>query len=496
MLIFNLYDMIPEVFWITVYFFFILFNIVVVITVVFIDKKSPQSTFAWVLVSIFIPVVGFILYIFLSQNIASKKINIYTKREKMRIDKNIDGQLKLLNENTLTKNKIEEEWISLISLNIKYANSLLLNNKTYELFFDGEDFFPKLIKDIREAKESIDIEMFIIKNDETAKNIISLLIEKSNEGIKVNLLADATGSRTVLSYIKNKTKDNPNFNFQVFFPAKFYLFNLRINYRNHRKIIVIDKGLAYIGGFNFGDSYINKNPRFKFWRDTGIRITGDSVNELLLQFDYDFRFTIPKKISRPNMNVIDFNKLGHTSPKFSAQIISSGPDSKKEEIKHAYLKMISLSENSIYIETPYFIPDNSILEAIQIAALSGVDVKIVVPKIKDHPFVHPASRYYLGVLLKSGVKVYFYENGFLHSKLMICDSQIASMGSANMDIRSFRLNFETNMIIYDKEIVNKLETQFNLDLNHSFLYTLEKYKKRGVITRVKESVFRLLSDIM
>jgi len=274
---------------------------------------------------------------------------------------------------------------------------------------------------------------------------------------------------------------------------------LKGNYRNHRKLAIIDGKIGYIGGLNIGDEYLGLNPKFGPWRDTHLRIVGSSVSSLQIRFYLDWR-TATKEFLSATKLAITSNDLKDT---FSAQlgttpiqIVDSGPDSINEQIKQGYLQIINKAKEYIYIQTPYFIPDESIVEALKIAAATGVDIRIMIPNKPDHPFVYWATYSYAGDLLPYGVKLYIYENGFLHSKTIVSDDSVCSVGSCNFDIRSFKLNFEVNAFIYNEKESIELRKAFENDMNYSYECSLRKYQKRSLLVKGKESISRLFSSVL
>jgi cardiolipin synthase len=270
------------------------------------------------------------------------------------------------------------------------------------------------------------------------------------------------------------------------------MINIRVNYRNHRKIAVIDGKEAFVGGFNIGDEYLGENKRFGYWRDTHLKIVGSAANSLQQRFLLDWRYASNEKIAFDKK----YFPCIYSNGNIGIQIVSSGPDSEWEQIKNGYIKMINSAKKSVYIQTPYFIPDESILEALKIASLSGVDVRIMIPSKPDHLFVYWASLSYVGELLKSGVKSYKYNKGFIHSKAIVVDGKISSVGTANMDVRSFRLNFEVNAFIYDSSVSERLTKIFEEDIKCCTEITQELYGSRSLFIKFKESISRLLSPVL
>jgi cardiolipin synthase len=459
--------------------------------VIFVERKNPSSTFAWIIVIFMLPLVGIILYVFLSQNVARQKIYKLRKSEQQYIERNLSKQITEFAGDAAGLTPLEKRWGGLISLHQKYSYSFFTSNNEVSVLTDGVELFDSLLGSIREARDSIHIEYFIIKNDVIGRTLIMELTRKAMEGVNVRLLVDAMGSRRISGHAVDAFKEAGG-SFAAFFPPRFKWLNFKLNYRNHRKLVVIDNKVAYIGGFNIGKEYVDRKRKFGHWRDTHLRIVGDSVVDIDQAFVLDWRQASDEELKLPPVYPIE----RRYDSAAGIQVVSSGPNSPKEEIKHGFLRMISSAKKSIHIQTPYFIPDASVFEALQIAALSGVDVRIMVPRKKDHPFVHWASRYYAGELLKAGAKVYFYEGGFLHSKVVIADGEVSAVGSANFDIRSFRLNFESTVFMYNVAIARRLEQNFDMDAKKSNELTKKKFEERSLWVRFRENMCRLLSDIM
>ncbi|MBU3156392.1 cardiolipin synthase [Clostridium estertheticum] len=467
-------------------------NILFAFAVVFLERKNPASTWTWLMVLLFLPSIGFILYLFLGQNLKKKKLFSLKKEEKENLASIINKQKEFLSNDTLIKtNPFLSKYSDVMKLNLCSDNSFYTNNNNVTIFTDGKSKFDQLKKNLEDAKIFIHMEYYIFQNDNLGGTILEILCRKAKEGVEVKLLYDGMGCLKVHKKFFAPLIEAGG-KVSCFFPPFLPYINLRVNFRNHRKICTIDGKYGYIGGFNIGDEYLGLSKKFGFWRDTHLFIQGDALDALQLHFLMDWRFA-----SKEN-SVFDDKYFPHRSHlgKTGLQIVSSGPDSTWNSIKNGYLKMISKAEKNIYIETPYFIPDDSILEALRIASLSGVDVRIIIPSKPDHPFVYWASTSYMGDLLDSGVKCYTYTKGFLHSKFLSIDGSISSVGTANLDIRSFTLNFEINAFIYDKEITSDLDRFFIDDLKSCDELTLKKYTNRSFIVKFKESISRLLSPIL
>ena len=465
----------------------LILNIIFSLSLIFIERKEPTTTWAWLLIMILLPGLGFVLYLLLGQNLSRERLF----KEKKKIDK--QKRLEISKEWTKEKGKElgNDRFINLRKMNFTNCGARYTTSNDVDLYFDGEDKFRQLIDDLRNAKKFIHIEYYIFRRDELGKKIINILEEKVKEGVEVRFLVDSMGSYTIT---KRSLKDfiNNGGKFEIFFPGILPHINTRINYRNHRKIVVIDGEYGYTGGFNVGDEYVNRDKKIGFWRDTHVRIRGEAVNDLSDRFLLDWCYASGEKIE-------DFSKYHFNCEKkgnIGVQIVTSGPDHTEEYIRNAYMKIINDAKESVYIETPYFVPDAPVLEAIKLSALSGVDVRIIIPGKPDHIFMKWAASAYMGELLDAGVKFYLYLNGFIHAKTIVADEQVSSVGTANMDIRSFQLNFEVNAFIFNRSIAKKIEKQFFKDMDDSKLVTLEEYKKRSRRLKIREAIIKLISPIL
>ncbi|NLK43976.1 MAG: cardiolipin synthase [Tissierellia bacterium] len=465
-------------------------NILLAILLIFFERRNPTTTWLWLMVLTFLPGIGFLLYLFIGQDLSKKKIfEIKEEEDYCFSDIAAIQEEQMKKDEYIYKDPNYIKYEDLITMNLISAESFFTQDNNIELYFDGYDKFYSLIKSIEEAKEFIYLQYYIFKSDNLGKRIINLLCEKAKEGVDVRLLVDGMGGRRFARKYIDKLRES-GAEVAIFFPAIIPFISLRINYRNHRKICIIDGKEGFIGGFNVGDEYIGLSKKFGYWRDTHIKIKGSAVASLQWRFYLDWRFATGAEMTKCQ------TYLTEETASSGIQIVSSGPDSKWASVKNGYLKMISNAKEKIYIETPYFIPDDSIFDALRVAGLSGLDVRVMMPCKPDHPFVYWASMSYIGELLEAGVKFYTYEKGFLHSKVVLMDDFVSSVGTANLDIRSFKLNFEVNAFIYDETINLKLTDRFLDDLKNCKEITLEEYSKRSKIVRIKESFSRLLSPIL
>ena len=471
----------------------IFINILLSVVIVFFERRDPKTVWTWLLVLYFIPILGIFLYLVIGQNFHKRKM-FRTKEIEDAMYSAIGKQAETIIRNEFAPSDPRlRKFSDVVLMNLEAADAVYTADNEIEIFTDGREKFDALCEEIRKAKEFIHIQYYIIRNDELWLSIEKLLAEKVREGVEVRLLYDSMGCR------KMRKKDWKRIRaegIQVgeFFPALLGRLQLRMNYRNHRKIVVIDGKTAFVGGFNIGREYLGLDPKFGYWRDTHLRIRGSAVLSLNIRFVLDWNYT-----TKQNLFMADryFAQTEQVKPGEEAvQIISSGPDSKWQNIRNVYLKMIGKARKSIYIQTPYFIPDESVMDAICIAAMSGVDVRVMIPCKPDHPFVYWATYSYIGDLLEAGAKCYTYDNGFLHAKGMVVDGLVSCYRTANMDIRSFKLNFEVNAVIYSSRVAKRMESIFEEDLKRCTRVTRYLYGRRSFLVRFKEQFSRLFSPLL
>ena len=468
-------------------------NFLFATAIVFFQRRDPKSVWAWLLLLYFIPVLGFLFYLLLGQD--------FRKRKMFKI-KELEDQLNEAirkQEHQLKEKAVEElddeikDYKDLVMYNLEVAGSMLSNGNDIDIFSDGNEKFEALMEDLRNAKSFIHIQYYIIKNDVLFNQIKDILIEKAAQGVEVRVLFDAMGCRSVSHRFWKRLKE-AGVKTAEFFPAILGRFQLRMNYRNHRKIVVIDNKVAYVGGFNVGKEYIGLDPKFGYWRDTHLRIQGEAVLSLQIRFILDWNYAARENLLQ---NLKMFEGLQNGKRDFcEMQIISSGPDNTSQQIRDNYMRLITKAEKSIYIQTPYFIPDESILSALMIAVRSGIEVNIMIPCKPDHPFVYWATYSYIGDMVRAGAKCYTYNNGFLHCKGIVVDGKVFCYGTANMYIRSFALNFEVNAVVYDRNKAQEMEQLFLEDLKVCQQITKDSYAMRSLKIRLKEQVCRLLSPLL
>jgi len=470
----------------------VILNGIAAISIVFLERKNPTSALAWLTILVFLPFFGFLIYLAFGQNFHRERMFRIKERDDRYLSRIIASQqAELRSEELGIPGDEGDRFRGLAMMLLHYKQSFLTMDNRVEIFTTGEEKFAALFGAIGEARDHIHLEYYIVRNDSVGKELVELLSRKAGEGLEVRLLLDGLGSGGLPRHFFDHYLDAGG-KVAYFFPSIAPLINPRMNYRNHRKIAVIDGYIGFVGGFNVGEEYLGKDPYLGRWRDTHVMITGSAVTALQLRFILDWNYA-----SKEYLGSVPRYFPGRATNKGAfLQIVSGGPDARWSQVEDAYLKIIYSAREKIYIQSPYFVPDESILDSLRIAALSGADVRIMIPRKRDHPFVHWASYSFLGDLLDSGVKAYIYEGGFIHAKSIVVDGLVSSVGSANWDIRSFRLNFETNAFIYDRDISGRLEKIFLEDLEHCTLVTPGVYASRGLRVKVKESVSRLLSPLL
>lgn len=469
---------------------------------ILLENRDPSKTLSWMMMFVLLPGIGILIYIFSGRNIRKHKLFKAKKKSKNLNERKLFDNLEYVKDIVrLQKKMLEDDRLfeesspmkeRVVKLLFNIGHFPYTTNNDVEVYKDGIEKFDRLLEDIENARDHIHLEYFIIKDGEIAQRIKEALIRKSKEGVEIRILYDdlACWRFKINRKFLNELKE-AGIKFAAFLPTKLPLLGGELNYRNHRKIAVIDGRIGYTGGLNIGDEYIGKKKKFGYWRDTHLRIEGVATHMLQMVFLIDWYLTTDEILTdeKYTPKLEDYGKT-------AIQVVGTGPDSKWEDIHYAFFSAISQARKRVYIQTPYFIPDESMLKAIKTAALSGVDVRIIFPEKIDHYAVNIASYSYFEEVLNSGGKVYLYEKGFIHSKMIIVDDEIASVGSSNIDLRSFMLNFEINALIYDRELIKELTDLFYLDQSDSKGLLKENFRTRNVVVRLAESISRLFSPLL
>lgn len=461
------------------------------------DTRSSTKTLGYLLMIIFLPVAG--MFIYFSFGINYRKNKIYTKKlihdEKLEtaIGKRIREHSEKIFENATSPIK---GYSKVFRFLLNESRSGLTDKNQVELLINGEEKFPKVIEALEKAKHHIHLEYYIFEDDIIGNTIIDLLLKKVQEGVEVRFIYDAFGSNSIRRKLVKRAKAGGIKAFP-FYKIIFVALANRLNYRNHRKIIVIDGTTGFVGGINISDKYINSSGSGNtlFWRDTHLMLQGPAVYYLQYLFITDWNFCANDRVQPGRHFFPELNSASSYGDKL-VQTVASGPDSDNPSILFAMLQIISAAKYELLITTPYFIPGESIMEALIVAAYSGVNVKLLVPGISDSFFVNSAANSYYGELLKAGIEIYRYKKGFVHAKTLVCDRNLLMVGTANMDLRSFDLNFEVNAIVYDEQIAGQLALNFEndiLDAERAYSFT---WNNRPLYTRLMEKTCRLLSPLL
>ena len=477
--------------WQTVCIVCYLLVVFVTIAVIIQEKRDPVKSLAWITVIALIPVAGILAYVVFGRNWRKRKM--FSRKgilDEGYIESVSRSQLRTLSDPSLEATPEIQNNRDTIRLMLNNSKSLLAVHNRVEILQNGKKTFASLFAALQSARSSIHMEYYIFDNDRIGRRVADILMAKAREGVEVRLIYDGVGTLWTEGSIFRRMR-RAGVKVECFMPVAFPWLTSRINYRNHRKIVVVDGRVAYTGGINIAERYL-KGTKLGKWRDIHLRIEGDAVNLLQAVFITDWYFVRRTEYLRTEDYFHDTD-IEEVCP---IQIAASGPDSDWATIMQAFFSAITKARKRIYISTPYFMPNASLLTAMKVAALSGIDVRLLLPAKSDTKTAYWASRSYVQELLEAGIKVYFYQGGFNHSKLVIIDGEFCSVGSANMDIRSFEDNFEVSALIYDSLLAAELEASFKADLKQSRLVTLAQWELRSGWNAALESLARLLSPLL
>lgn len=479
--------------WFWAFISYITLNFLIMISMIFFERRKLTSIITWLTVLTFLPGVGFIIYVMFGSGLSIRVRRLIANHKIYEIE--YDRKIKefLVKEEQLDENL--QKHIGTIRC-CYYYGSILCPKNNVQFFLNGEDKINSLLKDLEEAKKNINIEYYIFADDETGKKVMNMLIKKAKEGVKVRLVYDSVGSLKAPRRFFRKLKKAGG-EVAEFFPpfAHIRLINLKMNYRNHKKIVVIDGKIAYTGGINIRDDHIGKSKKLTPWRDTHIRVTGSGVYPLQKAFLNDWRYVKKDHVDSSLYIEEGLFPEPDLTGNVDLQVVLSGPDSQIQNIKEAYIKLITNATKEILIQTPYFIPDEAMISALRIAISSGVKVKIMTPAKADHQTVFWVTQSYLKEFVELGAEVYSY-NGFLHSKTLVVDDDILSVGTCNLDNRSFSLNFEDTVIMYSKELTTEYKSCYEEDLKNSKKLDILYFKKKLIFNKFAQAIFRLFAPIL
>ena len=459
--------------------------VLVVMVTVLMDNRQPAKTMAWVMVLIFMPVIGIVLYFFFGQN---------TRKEKYISQRSMDQLTKRsMFEFAEQQNLVlPEEHGVLIKLFASQNWALPFKNNEAEIHTDGYEFFNALLRDIGRAEHHIHLETYIICDDPLGRLVTDALIDKARAGVEVRLIYDDVGCWNVPAAFFERMRA-AGIDVNAFMPVKFPAFTIKVNYRNHRKLCVIDGRVGYIGGMNIAVRYL-KGSKGVPWRDTHLRIRGGAVYGIQRAFLVDWYFVDRTLISKRCYYPVQDPAINNDC---IMQIVTSSPISKWPEMAQGYVRILLEAKRYVYMETPYFLPTEPVMFAMRTAALAGVDVKLLVPLHADAKFVEWASRSFVQEAVDAGVDVYLYTAGFNHSKLLVSDDSLSTCGSTNIDFRSFDNNFESNVFIYDRRMALRIKQVFMDDMAHCVKYeTYMRSRRLSFTHRLWESLVRMFSPLM
>ncbi|QEN07401.1 cardiolipin synthase [Oceanispirochaeta crateris] len=464
------------------------------VIIILLSNKESESTIAWLLIIMVLPVWGLLFYILFGIDVKKYKV-IQQRPEELFAEKLrplLQSQKELIRDSEIGDSESLSDVLKSMNLLLNANQAALTIDNSVNLFYTGEELFKNLINELEHAKESIHMEYFIWKSDELGKKIKDILVRKAQEGVSVKLIFDGLGSFGRISFQYKKDLRNAGVEFSYFKDLNRFIARLKINYSNHKKIVIIDSRIAYTGGMNIGSEYIDGGKRFDSWRDTHIRLQGNSVRILQTIFLTDWFNCGHEMLVHDDF----FPEQQEKKKGIPLQIAVSGPDSQWNSIELLIFNIITNANHEVYIQSPYFIPDLAIMRALESAALSGIKIKLMMAGIPDKKIAWWTAYTYFEPLLRAGVRILHYKGGFLHSKVVIMDNIVSTIGTCNMDIRSFRLNYEVNAVFYDQKINMELKDHFMEDEKKCREITLDEMQTMKISRKLRNSVCRLFSPLM
>ncbi|MCM1005467.1 MAG: cardiolipin synthase [Prevotella sp.] len=460
-------------------------TIVSCIAVVLSEKRNPIKSLAWVIALVFLPIVGLIFYLFFGRSLKNKRMISRHNKRKLLSKQHTPAA-------TYSPDKLQANSRLLTKLASSLGATPLSYATSMEIFTEGKGKFEALKRDLTHARRSIYLQYYIFADDNLGREIADILIKKAQEGVKVRVIYDHVGSFSTRNKFFERMRQ-AGVEAHPFFRVTFKLLANRINWRNHRKVVIIDDTIGYVGGMNIADRYVRGLNEGESWRDTHLRVEGPVVGGMIYSFAVDWNFLKHHTDIKPIETM-----LTEPAPevKLPAQFITSGPTDHWPAIAYLFQRAILSARKCVYIQTPYFLPTDALLKALQTAALTRIDVRVMLPATPDSMMLRYASFSYITECLQAGIKVYLYNPGMLHAKTLIIDNEFCSIGSTNFDFRSFEHNFEGNMLIYDSRVSHELKDQFFKDIQHSYKLTLNTWLQRPRALRFGESVIRLFAPIL
>ncbi len=470
----------------------------VVLTVqILLDNKLPQSSIAWILTLFLFPYIGAALYLMAGVNWKKRKI-VQQRPEELfgsYLKPALDHQQQYI---AREYERLDNDVVKTLHMNLFSSNALITMHNEVQVFHEGESLFAAMFEDLRQARETIHLEYFLYRDDELGAKLLEILTERAVSGVDIKLLVDGFGSMFSLSPRGKKQLAQAGVKVRTFLNPRNIVGAWMINYSNHRKIAVIDGKIAYTGGMNIGKEYLDGGERFSCWRDTHLRMEGEVVGLLQSTFLADWINSggklrqVERFFSLPDEEEAEEEDPRH----LPTQVICSGPDSTWNAIQHLYFNLIANADRRVLIQSPYFVPDDGVKTAMETAALSGIDVRLMMTGVPDKKIPFWAAHTYFHNLLEAGVKIYLFTSGFFHTKMIAVDDIIVTTGSCNMDARSFFLDYELNMVFFDDSLGKEFSLQFERDLEHCVELTKEDYRKTHVLKQLRNSVCRVFSPLL
>ena len=458
--------------------------VIIVMLKVLMDNREPSKTMAWMLVLWALPMVGIVLYFFFGQN--TRKERLISQRSLDQLTKR--SMLEFAEQRNL---HIPEEHRTLMQLFKNQSMALPFKDNKVEVYTNGYEFFPSLLREIGKAKDHVHVEMFIFDDDALGNLIVDTLIDKAQQGVEVRVIYDDVACWKVRNSFWERLRDG-GVEVHAFMPVKFPAFTSKVNYRNHRKLIVIDGKAGFIGGMNIATRYVKGVGRP--WRDTHILVRGGAVYGIQRAFLVDWYFVDRTLIAGKRYYPAISPALSNNC---LAQVVTSGPITEWPDMMQGFVRVLLTARQYVYIETPYFLPSEPVLFAIRTAALAGVDIRLMLPQRTDSRLLDQASKSYVREILQAGAKIYFYDDGFNHSKFLVCDDSISTVGSSNIDFRSLEHNFESNIFFYDKGMALRMKKIYLEDEAHCVLVDeAGQLEKHGFFQLLWESILRMFSPLM
>lgn len=458
-------------------------------TILICEYKRPAKSVAWLSILFIFPIIGFIMYYFVAREyVRRKKVHGHSsgmgeRQQFPSAQHKASSGLQGGGDSFLSREPRLRDWLR----HVPDAPITALNR--VEVLTNADVTYEAMLKEIGKARNHIHFEFYTIRDDAIGMRFQEALLQKANEGVTVRVIYDGLGSHSLSKAYIDKLK-RAGIAVHPFLKPLIAFFDKRLNYRNHRKIVVVDGLVGFVGGINIGNEYVGGDSRLGFWRDTHLMLHGDAVYDLQRTFLTDWFFV--SGVSLEGSTYYPAHKVEHSS---FVQVISSGPDARWDAIQEMYFAGLTAAKNRIWITTPYFIPDPSIIMALKSAAISGVAVRVILPYKADSRIVQYASRSYLQELMQAGVRFYLYRKGFMHAKSIIVDEIMATVGTANVDMRSFFSNFELNAVMFDKEVIARIESDFDMDLKECTEVKLSEFERRSRSEKRKEMIARLLSPL-